>query len=75
MSRIDADVKNNHIISAGGSGSGKSHFIKEHIKKQNPTRLLVWDVSDEFGSVGAIEKIDSIELLYQRLTQNTRGRF
>lgn len=75
MGRINPDAKNKHLISAGGSGSGKSYYIKQLIKHNNPKRLLVWDVSDEFDEVGSIEKITSIPMLYERLTKNTVGRF
>lgn len=33
----------------GASGSGKGVSVREHLKKEKPTRLLVWDPLHEYG--------------------------
>ncbi len=75
MSRINENAPIKHIISSGSSGSGKSYYIKNLIKKQNPSRLLVWDTADEFGGVPDIKRVDNIQSLYGELIRNTMGKY
>ena len=73
MARIDTSKENRHIIVCGGSGSGKSYFVRQKIKKINPDRLLIWDTADEYGELAS--KIDSINKLYDLLINNIKGRY
>ncbi len=75
MPRINADFKNNHIISAGTSGSGKTWFVKNQLARLQPTRLLIFDPSDEYGDIDRVVKyIDAIDLTLA-LIANTTGKF
>jgi hypothetical protein len=42
----------NIIAVMGASGSGKSAWIKQQLRKGNPRGLLVWDPQDEFDEFG-----------------------
>lgn len=42
----------NIIAVMGASGSGKSAWIKQQLRRGNPPRLLIWDPQDEFGDFG-----------------------
>ncbi len=39
------------VVVMGGSGSGKSTYIKNEIKTKKPKRLIIWDPMREYGSV------------------------
>jgi hypothetical protein len=40
------------VVVMGGSGSGKSTYIKNRIRKEKPKRLLIWDPMREYGELG-----------------------
>lgn len=44
--------KANIVAVMGGSGSGKSTFIKREIARIKPKRLIVFDVMHEYGALG-----------------------
>jgi len=35
----------------GPSGSGKSYYVKQQIKRAKPKRLVVWDAREEYGDL------------------------
>lgn len=74
MARVNVNYPNQHIISAGMSGSGKSHFVKEKIKAQNPDRLLIFDVNDEFSELNC-QRFTTAKDLALALIATKRGRF
>ncbi len=38
----------------GASGSGKSAFVKQNLRREKPPRLLVWDPLREYAPFGAV---------------------
>ncbi|WP_255219022.1 hypothetical protein [Paraburkholderia kururiensis] len=38
----------------GASGSGKSSYVKELMKRANPARLMIFDPDDEWGGFGTV---------------------
>lgn len=38
----------------GASGSGKSLFVKQLLRRQKPKRLIVWDADAEYGAHGLV---------------------
>jgi hypothetical protein len=38
----------------GGSGSGKSSYVKAELKRLKPSRLIIWDPVDEYGEVANV---------------------
>ncbi|MBY4945086.1 type IV secretory system conjugative DNA transfer family protein [Cupriavidus respiraculi] len=38
----------------GASGSGKSRWLKDGLRRMKPGRLLVWDPQDEYGEFGQV---------------------
>ena len=75
MARVNKKAINKHILSAGMSGSGKSWFIEQKINKDNPKRLLIWDVSDEWGDITGIKRVSTVQELYAELVKNTTGKY
>jgi ABC-type dipeptide/oligopeptide/nickel transport system ATPase component len=38
----------------GASGSGKSRWLKDGLRRMQPARLLIWDPQDEYGEFGEV---------------------
>ncbi len=58
------------------SGSGKSYFIKEAIKKKKPARLLIFDSNNEFNDLGfEIKAFSNFNDFLTALITNKTGRF
>lgn len=53
------------VAALGGSGSGKSAFIKRELARSKPKRLLIWDTMDEYGDHAAAA--DSLEAICKAL--------
>lgn len=53
------------VAALGGSGSGKSAFIKKTLAKSKPKRLLIWDTMDEYGDFA--ECVPSLEAIRLKL--------
>ena len=47
--RIDVMRKCEHEAVFGGSGTGKSYYVKTRVKQWN--RALIWDPDDEYGDI------------------------
>lgn len=49
-------VKNQASIVAaiGATGSGKSAWVKQQLKKAKPGRILIWDPQEEYGEFGQV---------------------
>ena len=58
------DVSRNADIRAvcGGSGSGKSSYVKAELKKLKPKRLIIWDPVDEYGDIADVRITNPKEL-------------
>lgn len=77
--------KANIVAVMGGSGSGKSTFIKREIKRLKPKRLIVFDVMHEYGDHGETVKLcgqlaqlakkDSFKLIFQPNSRNMQEQF
>lgn len=46
----------------GASGSGKSRWLKDGLRRMNPSRLMIWDPQDEYAEFGDVVT-DSRELV------------
>ena len=72
--KVNTALKAEIIVVCGGSGSGKSAWVKQQIAKA--PRLVVWDVDDEYhGSVPGIQRFTSLAELAGVLKVSRRGRF
>jgi DNA helicase HerA-like ATPase len=60
--------KANIVAVMGGSGSGKSTFIKQEIKRLKPKRIVIFDVMHEYGEYA--QPIKSL-LEFNKLTQQS----
>lgn len=69
----------------GGSGSGKSTFIKREIARLKPKRLIVFDVMHEYGDLGQpvklcgelamLAKEKSFKLIFQPSSRGMQQQF
>lgn len=71
--KVDTSLKASITVVCGGSGSGKSAWVKQQIKKA--PRLVVWDIDDEYGEVPGIERFTSMREFAQTLLKRKKGRF
>ncbi|MCL1038035.1 hypothetical protein L2750_12835 [Shewanella submarina] len=60
--RVDVSRKADLRLVCGGTGSGKSSYVKQEIKRLKPSRLLIWDPVDEYGEVANIRITSPKEL-------------
>lgn len=69
-------VKNSASILAvmGATGSGKSAWIKQQLKKWKPTRLLIWDTMQEYPDHGTVTASPA-ELVQLVGKAGKKGRF
>lgn len=75
----------NIVAVMGGSGSGKSAFIKQEIKRLKPNRLIIFDVMHEYGHFGdvantclqaaKIVKKNSFKLIFQPSSAAINSQF
>lgn len=73
MKKVDTTLENLHEYVIGGSGSGKSFYVKSQIN--NAGRLLVFDPDDEYAEVKGITTVFSPkELLAVIKKSGTSGR-
>jgi len=47
--QVDVTKKAKIIVVCGSSGSGKSAWVKQQIKKEK--RIVIWDTDDEYGTI------------------------
>lgn len=74
MPKVNTALKASITVVCGGSGSGKSAWVKQQIKKAS--RLVVWDIDDEYDSdVSGIERLTTIAELKDRLKTRKKGKF
>ncbi|MCW3173754.1 hypothetical protein [Shewanella subflava] len=52
--RIDTSRKADIRAVCGGSGSGKSSYVKAELKKLKPSRVIIWDPVDEYGELANV---------------------
>lgn len=43
----DTSRANNHVLAAGMSGSGKTTYLRQEIKRRRPVRLVIWDPDED----------------------------
>ncbi|WP_351001078.1 hypothetical protein [Shewanella sp. TB7-MNA-CIBAN-0143] len=60
--RIDTSRKADIRAVCGGSGSGKSSYVKAELKRLKPPRLIIWDPVDEYGEVATVRVTTCREL-------------
>lgn len=75
----------NIVAVMGGTGSGKSTFVKKEIKRLKPRRLIIFDVMHEYGAYGVIvNKLSeavalcrqkSFAIIYQPSSRDLREKF
>lgn len=53
LAKIDTNRENTHEYVMGGTGSGKSYYIKSQLKKAR--RVLVFDPDDEYGEIAGMQ--------------------
>ena len=52
--RIDTSRRADLRLVCGGTGSGKSSYVKAEIKRLKPSRILIWDPVDEYGELANV---------------------
>lgn len=64
-----------HIAAViGASGSGKSTYIKQTLRRAKPARLLIWDPQNEYAEFGApVRTLTDLHAVL--VTAGKRGRF
>lgn len=77
--------KANIVAVMGGSGSGKSTYIKREIARIKPKRMMIFDVMHEYGDLGQIvttcadlarlAKGKSFKLIFQPSSANIQRQF
>ncbi len=67
---IDVTRSASITVVCGGSGSGKSAWVKQQVRDAH--RLIVWDVDDEYGTEGC-QRITAAGELVQVLMKAGRG--
>ncbi|MPY23915.1 hypothetical protein [Shewanella sp. YLB-07] len=60
--RIDTSRNPDIRAVCGGSGSGKSSYVKAELKKMKPKRLIIWDPVDEYGDLCNVRITSPCEL-------------
>ncbi|MFV7759724.1 hypothetical protein ACNPKZ_04120 [Shewanella algae] len=60
--RIDTSRRADLRLVSGGTGSGKSSYVKAEIKRLKPSRLLIWDPVDEYGELANVRITSPREL-------------
>ncbi|MCU7841828.1 MAG: hypothetical protein KZQ94_20940 [Candidatus Thiodiazotropha sp. (ex Troendleina suluensis)] len=63
----------NIIVVCGGSGSGKSAWVKKQIARAR--RLLVWDVNDEYAGLRITNRRDLISAVKGNKTKSFKIRY
>ena len=60
--RIDTSRRADLRLVCGGTGSGKSSYIKKEIRRLKPSRILIWDPVDEYGELADVRITSPLEL-------------
>lgn len=55
------------IAVLGASGSGKTSYVMQELKRLNPARLVVWDTKGEFAREGYAVAVQSISEAIRRM--------
>jgi len=75
MMRIDTTKEAKITVVTGSSGSGKSAWVKQQDEVKKASRLVVWDIDDEYAQVPQIKTYTTISALAAALAKNKKGRF
>ncbi len=43
----DTSRANRHLVACGMSGSGKTSFVRQELKRRRPSRLILWDPDED----------------------------
>lgn len=68
----DNSLPASHTLCVGGTGSGKTSWIKRN-RIKGERSIIVWDGKDEYGGMG-FERITSQRALAARLARSSRGK-
>lgn len=60
-----------HIFVSGGTGSGKSSWVKHHLK--NTRRVIAMDVKGEYADLQGFTKATTVDQVRQAFVKNYRG--
>lgn len=71
--RVDTSLEAKITIVTGSSGSGKSAWTKQQIRKAR--RLLIWDIDDEYGDLTGIKTFNHLGQLAVALKNSKVGKF
>lgn len=69
--RVDASRAVSITVVCGASGSGKSAWVKQRIKKDR-RKTLIWDIDDEYAEAGFVRCTSAVEFL--TLAQRQKAR-
>ena len=61
LKRVDTTLENTHEYVIGGSGSGKSYYVKQQLKKAG--RVLIFDPDDEYSELASVVTVHSPKAL------------
>ena len=52
MATISRNQQANIVAVLGASGSGKTSYVMQRLKREKPKRLIIWDTKGEFSREG-----------------------
>lgn len=67
--KIDVSLDNKNHLVIGTSGSGKSTWVKQQIRKIKPARLLIWDPDQEYQGERVYKLSDLARVLVKKKNQ------
>lgn len=72
MSKVNTQLENTHEYIMGGSGSGKSFYVKSQIK--DAPRLIIFDPDDEYGELANVEAFAKPSALFEYIDGRDKFR-
>lgn len=71
--RVDVSRKADVRAVYGATGSAKSSYVKEELKRLKCSRIIIWDPVDEYGELAGVVKVTTARDLVDLLRRYPRG--
>lgn len=72
MSKVNTQLENTHEYVMGGSGSGKSYYVKSQVK--TAPRLIIFDPDDEYGELSDVVAFSKLTELFEYIDGRNQFR-
>lgn len=69
MATISRNQQANIVAVLGASGSGKTSYVMQRLKREKPKRLIIWDTKGEFSREGYATPVYTLAEVVKALTQ------